>query len=123
MLLLAVRFLVELLGFGALALMGATAPSESVWRVVLGIGAPLAFAIAGGLGAAPKAQNGLSLRARSLIGTLLLVGVAVLVALTGQPGWGIAFAAVVVIDQALILAFNLDDVALTLAATAPGGKA
>jgi len=122
MLLLAVRFLVELLGLGALALVGATAPSNAVWRVVLGVGAPLAFAVVWGLVAAPKAKNNLPLRARSLIGTLLLLGVAALIAMAVQPGWGIVFAAVVVVDQALILVFNLDD-APTLSATAPGGNA
>ena len=122
MLLLAIRFLVELLGLAGLAYWGATTPAETVPRIALGIGAPLALAVLWGLVMAPKARNPLPLRVRGLLGTALLVLVAGAVAAAGQPGWGIAFAVVVVVDQALILALGLDDFATTMGAVLPEGR-
>jgi hypothetical protein len=120
MLLLAIRFLVELAGVAALAFVGATAPSDPVLRVVLGISAPLALVVIWALAVAPKADNPLPLRARELIGTGLLVLVAAALVVTGQPGWGIALAGVVLVDQALILATGADAI-MRAANAAPEG--
>ena len=119
MLLLAIRFIVELLGLAGLAYWGAVPPTETVPRVVLGIGAPLVLAVVWAIVVAPKARNPLSVRVRGLIGTALLVLVAAMIAAAGQPGWGSTFAVVVVVDQALILALGLDDMASTIGAMTP----
>lgn len=122
MLLLAVRFLAEILGLLGLGYWGATASVGTPWRVVLGIAAPLALAIVWALVVAPKADNPLSLRTRELIGTALLVLVAGMLALAGQPGWGIAFAAVVIADQALVLVLDVPGTVGTIGSTAMKGN-
>ena len=122
MLLLAIRFLLELVGLGAFAFVGATVPSEPVLRVVFGIGTPLALAVVWALVAAPKADNPLPLRARSLLGSALLVGVGLTLVLAGQPAWGIGFAIAVVVDQALIVLLGLDESATTIEALATKGS-
>jgi hypothetical protein len=122
MLLLAIRFLVELIGVAALAFVGATAPGETLWRVVLGIGAPLALVVVWALLIAPKARNPLQLRVRSLLGTGLLVLVGVALAVAGQPGWGFAFAGLVVADQVLILILNVDGLAAAIGQVASEGR-
>lgn len=119
--LLAIRFLAELLGVGALGYLGATVPAQTAWRVVLGIGAPLALIAVWSVVVAPRAHNPIPPRARELIGTALLVLVAAALALAGQPGWGTALAATVVLDQILLLALNIDQTAIALRATAAEG--
>jgi len=122
MLLLAIRFLLELVGLGALAFVGATVPSETALRVVFGIGAPLGLAVVWALVAAPKADNPLPLRTRSLLGSALLVGVGLTLALAGQPAWGIGFAIAVIADQALIVLLGLDESTATIEALATKGS-
>lgn len=121
MLLLAIRFLAELAGIAALGFIGATVPSETVLRVVLGIGLPLALIVVWGLVVAPKAHNDLPQRVRQVIGTVLLVVVGVALALAGHPLWGIALAAVAIVDQLLVLALGLDDPAATLGSIGANG--
>jgi hypothetical protein len=121
MLLLATRFLVEIAGLVALGFIGATVPSETIARVGLGVGLPLALAIAWALVVAPKAGNDLPQRTRQIIGSTLLVGVAVALAITGLPGWGIALAAVTLADHALIVLLGLEDASATLGAIASEG--
>jgi hypothetical protein len=120
--LLAIRFIVELLGLAGLAYWGAAASTDPVARIALSIGAPLVLAVVWALIVAPKADNPLSLRARGLIGTAVLVLVAGALAAAGQPEWGIAFAVVVVVDQSLILVLGFDDAARTMAAMAHLGS-
>lgn len=119
--LLAIRFLLELLGVGAIAYAGATVPAQPAWRFVLGIGAPLALVVIWSLVVAPRADNPIPLRARELIGTGLLVIVAAALAIAGQPGWGVALAAVAMVDQILIIALGVGSPAATLGATALEG--
>jgi hypothetical protein len=120
-LLLGIRFIAELLGLAALGYWGANQPIVVPWRAVPAIAAPLGLAVAWGILIAPKADNPLPLRWRELIGTALLLLTAAGLALAGQPGWGMALAAVVVADQALILALGLDGRATLIAALAPTG--
>ena len=122
MLFLAIRFLVEVLGLIGLGYWGVTAPVDTPWRIGLGIGAPLVLAIVWALVVAPNADNPLPLRARELIGTALLVLVAGMLVPAGQPGWGIALAAVVIVDQALILVAGAPGGAATIGATATKGS-
>lgn len=106
MLLLASRLLVELVGVAALAFWGANAPVADAQRVMLVAGAPITLVVVWSIVVAPKARNGLSLRTRGVVGTGLLLVVAAALASVGQPGWAVAFAAVVVVDEALILALD-----------------
>jgi hypothetical protein len=121
MLLLAIRFAVEVLGVIGLGYLGATVPAGFAPRLALGIGAPLALLAVWSLVVAPKARNPIPVRARELIGTALLVAVALALALAGQPGWGAGLAAIATADQILILAFDADGLAATLGANAPQG--
>ena len=118
MLLLAIRFLLELAGLAALGVIGASTPGGTLPRVVLGLGLPLALGIVWGLVVAPKARSGLSQRTRQGIGTALLVGVSLALALAGQPWWGIGLAVVVLADHALIVLLGLEDPAAALGAFA-----
>ena len=101
--LLAMRFIVELVGVAAAAWLGATAPVPGPARIALAIAAPLVLVAVWGVVVAPNASNPLSLRVRELLGTGILVAVAVVLALAGHIVPAIAYAAVVLADQALLL--------------------
>ena len=122
MLLLGIRFLVEILGLLALGYWGVMASSDTPWRIALAIGAPLALALAWALVVAPNADNRLPPRARELIGTGLLVLAAGALALAGQPGWAITLAVVVLVDQILILVLDVRGLAGAAGATASNGS-
>lgn len=105
--LLAIRFLAELLGLVALGYWGATLPLTVPWRVAIAIGAPLALALVWALAIAPNADSPLPPRARELVGTGLLLVVGGLLAASGQTGLAMAYAGLVVVDQALLLALDV----------------
>jgi predicted acyltransferase len=105
---LALRFALELFGIGALAYWGFTSANSVVPPVVLGVGAALALIVVWSLVAAPKARNPLRQRQRSLIGTGLLLGTAVALGATGQPGVALAFAVLVVANQGMLILFGDD---------------
>ncbi len=122
LLLLATRFLVELVGVASLAYVGAVVPGDVPVRVALGIGLPLALIALWALVVAPQAANRIPRRVRELIGTTLLVLVAGGLVVAGQPGWGIALAAVVVADQALLLLLRTGHGAASTARIAGQGR-
>jgi hypothetical protein len=95
---LAIRFVVELVGVGALANVGWQTGSEGIGRIALALAAPLALIIVWAIIVAPNADNPLGQPARDVIGTLLLVGIAGALATVGEPRLAAIFAAVVVID-------------------------
>jgi hypothetical protein len=100
---LATRFIAELLGVAALVWVGASAPVVGPVRAVLAIGGPILLVLVWSRVVAPKAANPLPLRVRELIGTGLLLGVAGALALAGQLVPAVAYGAVVLVDQALLL--------------------
>ncbi len=106
MIILATRFLAELVGVATLVWLGASAPVDGLARALLAIAAPAGLMAVWGLVVAPKADNPLPLRTRELIGTGLLLGVAGALALAGQPAPAAIFAAIVVIDWLLMVAFD-----------------
>lgn len=106
MLLLAIRFAVELFGFGAAAVLGAGARLDQPWPVVLAVAAPVALVVFWGLVAAPKARNPLPTLARELIGSAVLLGIALLLGLAGQPAVAAAYAIILVVDHALIIVLD-----------------
>lgn len=103
MITLAIRLAAELFGVAAAAIVGASVPLAQPAPLILGVASAIAFMVFWGLVAAPKAHNGLAPRMRDLVGTAALLLVAGLLAATGQPAVAAAYAAIVVIDEALIV--------------------
>jgi hypothetical protein len=99
---LAVRFLVEVIGIGAVAYWGFQAV-DGFGRIALGIGAAVAFIVLWSLVIAPKATNPLTQPQRDLIGTAQLLLAAGALAAAGQPGLAVAFAAVVLVDWLILV--------------------
>lgn len=107
---LAVRFLLELVGVASLAYWGSRLPSTTPVRVGLAIAAPAALIVVWALVVAPGADNPLSQTTRMLIGSVLLLLASYALAVAGQTRLAVAFAAVVVLNTALMLLFP-DEVA------------
>ena len=99
---LAVRFLIEVIGIGAVGYWGFQAV-DGTGRVALGLGAALALIVVWALVVAPKATNPLTQTQRDLIGTGLLLIAAAALAMAGQPAIALAFAVVVVIDWLILV--------------------
>ena len=105
---LALRFIVELVGVGALAYAAYQAPLDGFARVAVTVVAPLAFIVFWAVVVAPKAATGFSQRQRDAIGTGLLVLVAVALGLAGQPAAAAVFGAVVLVNWALGVVLGQD---------------
>ena len=103
---LVLRFLVELAGIGALAWIGIQLPLDGAARWAAVIGLPVLLVVTWALLVAPNADNGLSQSTKDVIGTALLLGVAVGVVLVGQPQAGIGFGLVVAANAALLVVFG-----------------
>jgi len=104
---LALRFVVELVGLGALAYWGwAQEQLGAIARVGIAIVAPLALAVVWAVVVAPNTANGLTQPQKSTIGTVLLIVGAAALALAGQPTAALAFGAVVVLNWVLLVVFG-----------------
>lgn len=103
---LALRFLVELAGIGALAWIGLHLPLEGAARWVAAIGLPALLGVTWALLVAPNTDNGLAQSTKDVIGTVLLLGVAIGLVLVGQPQVGIGFGLVVAANAALLFVFG-----------------
>lgn len=117
---LAFRFVVELGGVLALGYWGATMPSGTAVRVLLGLGAPLIMIVVWSLVAAPRAASGLTPTQRDLAGTALLLLAAAALAAAGRPQAALVFGAVIVVNVALLLL--LGEGALTRTPGEPAGR-
>ena len=104
---LAVRFVVELAGVGALAYWGSQA-ADGPEALVLAIGAPLAMIVAWAVVVAPTAHNPLTQPQRDLIGTGLLLGSAGALLAAGEATVAVAFAAIVVVNWILLVVAGPD---------------
>jgi hypothetical protein len=102
---LAFRFFVELGGVVALGYWGYQALDGS-GSIVLAIGASLALIAIWAVVLARNADNGLSQPQRDLIGTGLLLASAAALFAAGQPVAAVVFAAVVVVNWILLIAFG-----------------
>jgi len=98
---LALRFIVELIGVGALGYAAYQAPLDGITRIAVTVAAPLALVVAWAIVVAPKARNALTQPQRDAIGTGLLVLVAAALVGAGQPTAGLVFGAVVVVNWLL----------------------
>lgn len=105
---LALRFIVELVGIGALAYAAYQVPLDGAARVAVTVAAPVALIVIWAVVVAPKARNGLSQRQRDAIGTGLLVLVAVALGLSGQVIAAAAFGVVVVANWVLGVVLGQD---------------
>jgi hypothetical protein len=95
---LALRFVVELVGVGALGSSALQVPVSGPARIVLAIGAPLALIVIWAVVVAPRTANALSQPQKDAIGTGLLVAAAVSLGAAGQPAAAAVFGAVVVLN-------------------------
>lgn len=105
---LGIRFLVELAGVVALAAWGLHASSEPLVAALLGAGAAAALVVTWALIVAPNARNRIPQSSRNLIGTGLLLVAASALSVAGQPALAIVFAAVVAVNQGLLIVFRAD---------------
>jgi hypothetical protein len=119
MLLLTLRFAVELAGVAAVGVAASTLTDTMPWRLILGIGAALAFVVVWGIVVAPKATNPLPQPVRDLIGTGALLLAAVALGATGHPALAVALGAVVLVDQVLLIVVRPE---LPEAIRAAGGR-
>lgn len=102
---LALRFLLELAALGGLAYWGAHTGSGAV-KVVLAIAAPLLAAIVWGLFAAPKASRRLPRAPRVAVEAAVFGAAAAGLAVTGQGLVAAVFVALVVVNGALVYAWE-----------------
>ncbi len=100
---LSIRFLLELGALGAVAAWGFHI-GDGAWRPILALAVPAAFALAWAVLAAPKADNPLTPGQRELIGSGLLLAASGALALTGRTELAMAFAALIVLDTAALVA-------------------
>ncbi|WP_372594251.1 YrdB family protein [Actinotalea sp.] len=99
---LAARFLLEIAALVALAYWGLRLPAPMVWRVVAGLGAPLAAAALWGAFASPWAAIALPGPAVVAVQVLVLGAAVVALARAGRPGLATAFAIAAVVNAALM---------------------
>ena len=115
---LAVRFLVEVIAIGAVGYWGYQAIDDGVGRIALAVAAVAAFIVVWGTLIAPKATIPLTQPQRDLVGTGVLLLAAGALTVAGQPGFALAFAAVVVIDWLAMIALGREAVSTVRPSTA-----
>jgi uncharacterized protein DUF2568 len=99
---LALAFLLELLMLAAFGYWGFQASTETVVKIILGVGVPLVVVLIWGMFLAPRATRRLE-RIPRMLAELTIFGLAALaVAAAGRPDLAILFAVVVVLNQALL---------------------
>ena len=103
---LALRFLLELCALGALGYWGFRVGRGSALAVVLGLGAPLLMAVVWGLFVAPRATWPLPAPATFVLGLGILCLAAVCLAAAGDPLLGWIMGATVVLNAALLAAWD-----------------
>lgn len=100
-LLLAVRFALEIGALVALGYWGFTTGGGTLAEIVRGIGTPLAGAVIWGLAVSPKATYGSPLR-RAVFEAVVFGAAAIALADAGRAELAIAFAVVALIDSVLV---------------------
>jgi hypothetical protein len=99
----AFRFIVELVGVGALGYWGWGVAGDGIARIALAVGAPLALIVVWAIVVAPNATNPLAQPQRDVIGTALLLTTALALAAAGQPIAAVVLGAAVVANWALLV--------------------
>lgn len=103
---LTLRFLLELCGIAALAAWGWSVSDVLPVRLAAALLAPALLIAAWAVVVAPKARNAVPQATRMLIGTVLLLVCAGLLALAGQALLGALFAVVNLVNTGLLLALG-----------------
>jgi hypothetical protein len=103
---MAARFILELVGVGALGYWGFQAVGPLPARLALAVGAALAFIALWAVVVAPNATNALGPSVRILIGSGLLLVAAGAVALADRPVAAAAFAVAIVVNTVRLFAFD-----------------
>ncbi len=101
-----VRFCLELCAVAALGYWGFGASDSAVVQWLLGVGAPVAFAMLWGALVAPKAPRRLADPARFGLEVVVFGLAAVALADAGQSALAIAFAVVIVVNLGLMFALG-----------------
>jgi hypothetical protein len=96
------RFLLELVGLGALVYWGLQAGSDDIGRAVLGLLVAGGLIVAWAVVVAPKARNRLSQRVRLWIGSGLLLLSALALWTVGSSVAAAAFAGLILIDTLVL---------------------
>jgi hypothetical protein len=103
---LGLRFLLELCGIAALAAWGWSVSDALPLRLAAAVLAPAVLIVVWALVVAPRARNPVPQTSRMLIGTVLLLACAGLLAVAGPVGLAAAFAAANIANTALLLALG-----------------
>jgi hypothetical protein len=103
---LGLKFALELCMLAALAAWGAQAGRSTAGDVLLAVAAPLAVAVVWGAFAAPRARRRLPRASRVALELGIFALGAVALAAAGTPALAVAFAALVVVNTALLAAFG-----------------
>ena len=98
---LALKFLLELAGFAALAYTGA-AVGSGLWAVVLAVTLPVVAIAVGRVGTRPVRHTGLPIGTRIPLELTVFVTAALGLLVTGAVVWAVAYLALVVINAALL---------------------
>lgn len=105
---LAIRFALELAALAAIGYWGYEAASGTLMRFVLMLGAPLTAAAVWGLFVAPKAAIPVSGRLRLLLQFGVFGAAALALLDTGPQRLALLFAAIVIVNAALIIIWQQD---------------
>lgn len=107
---LAVRFLLEVAAYAGIgyAVYQLADGVDGLLRWLLAVAASLAVIGLWWLAVAPRTRNGLSQAQKDVIGSVLMLAIAGLVALAGQPGLAIGYAVLVVLNAVLLFVFGQD---------------
>ena len=105
---LALRFTTEMAGIAAGAYAGFQVAAPLPVRVAVGLGAAIGAIAAWAALVAPSNANGIPPLTKDLIGSVILLGTAGALAWAGQPQLAIGFAAVVVLNTALLVVLGTD---------------
>jgi len=107
---LAVRFLLEVAAYAGVgyAVYQLADGVDGLLRWLLAVAASLAVIGLWWLVVAPRTRNGLSQAQKDVIGSVLMLAIAGLVAVAGQPGLAIGYAVLVVLNAVLLFVFGQD---------------
>jgi hypothetical protein len=105
---LALRFATELAGIAAVAYAGFQVDAPLPVRAAVGLGAAVGLIAAWAAVVAPSNANGLAPLTKDLIGSVILLGAAGVLAWAGQPQLGIGLAMVVILNTALLVVLGTD---------------
>jgi hypothetical protein len=99
---LVIRFLAEVAGIAAVGYAGFQFTAPMPLRASAGVAAAAALIAVWWLIVAPNTSNGLTQPQKDVIGTVILLVAAGALAVAGQPTLAVGFAAVVVVNAALL---------------------